>query len=148
MSNTVNAGCIVWHAASHSQIWWFPQSVQRPSTKVEKVVKELTKHPPEILLTAPSHVPHPRQTLSSPHKRLFFTSYLQNVATLNEAGISTPTGSVLCTVRPGLRLWSQTGGSCRPSCRRVTWYRGSAVPGWSSSCQIFSYFSSSSSFCG
>lgn len=96
--------------------------------------------------------------------KAFLISYLQNVATLNEAGISTPTGSVLCTVhhtparpplaglppelRAGLRLWSQTGVSCKPLCHLVTWYRGSAVPGWSSSCQIFSYSSFSSSFCG
>lgn len=94
-------------------------------------------------------------------EKAFHISYLQNVATLNEAGISTPTGSVLCTVhytrslcwpdtelRAGLRLWSQTGVSCKPWCRLETWYHGSAVPGSSSSCRIFSYSSFSSSFCG
>lgn len=83
-------------------------------------------------------------------------SYLQSVATLNEAGISlsyvqsvtSALAGLALQLRAGLTLWSRTGASCKPLCHLVTWYHGSAVLEWSSSCQIFSYSSFSSSFCG
>lgn len=43
--------------------------------------------------------------------------------------------------------WSPTIASCTPASHRETLHRGSTVLGWSSSCQRFSYFAFSSSFC-
>ena len=157
-----------------SQISWFcfQNYSKEQAQTVEKVLEGIWKKFSKIILIAMSHSrpvhPSSKRTISSPRRwNMFFPekavliSYVQNVATLNEAGISTPSGSVLCTVhrapvcpplppelRAAPRLWSQTAASCKPSCHQVTWYRGSAVPGWSSSCQIFSYSSFSSSFCG
>lgn len=76
---------------------------------VEKVLEGIWKEFSKIILIAMSHSRpvHPsskKDHLFTPQvehvcpEKAVLISYVQNVATLNEAGISTPTGSVLCTV--------------------------------------------------
>lgn len=90
-------------------VFLFPKFFKRASTKVEKVIDRNLKNVSKII-----HVAHVRITSKSNHhlkdclfttevghvcqKRLSLFPIYKNVATLNEAGISTPTGSVLCTV--------------------------------------------------
>lgn len=160
----------VWHAVfTHFQkpskksniVFVFPKISKRASIKVEKVIEKRLQNHPRTVATSDSCEVRPSFRGASPHcsggkcpstkgfPYFLFTQCCHIERGRNLCpGRECPMYSPLQSVLRWLRLWSQTGVSCKPSCRLVTWYRGSAVPGWSSSCQIFSYSSFSSSFCG
>lgn len=133
----------------HPMLLFCLQNSEKGQEKIGKGYRKSLGKVPEIPLSSAVCRSSSSQQWTTPSRRTSGSFYLQSAATLSEAAISVSSvQSGTPAARAGPTRWSRTGASCTPSFRLETWCRESAVPGWSSSCRIFSCSSFSSSFCG